>query len=206
MRVIQNSMNWIKKHFSKKQYNYQNMEQIMEVNKETTKDVVKYQWKKGDNFGKVVEFQSKDEKFTYFTDGSKIFNNIVDEFLERFEGDAMPFPGLDSEPRILRKDLAEFKEDVIEANNKKEVKKTESPFEQLISKLSAKNIEKFETSINLNIPKKDVFEMLVNNADEDKEELIDTIAKVAISQIEINKLQEYLKAEVITFIKKYYNE
>jgi hypothetical protein len=106
----------------------------------------------------------------------------------------------------LRKDLAEFKEDVIEANHKKEVKKTESPFEQLISKLSAKNIEKFETSINLNIPKKDVFEMLVNNADEDKEELIDTIAKVAISQIEINKLQEYLKAEVITFIKKYYNE
>jgi hypothetical protein len=204
MKVIQNSMNWIKKHFLKKEYNYQNMEQIMEANKETTKDVIKYQWKKGDDFGKIVEFQSKDEKFTYFTDGSKIFNNIINEFLEKFEGDKVPFPGLDSEPRILRKDLAEFKEDVIDA--KKEVKKTESPFEQLISKLSAKNIEKFETSINLNIPKKDVFEMLVNNADEDKEELIDTIAKVAISQIEINKLQEYLKAEVITFIKKYYNE
>jgi hypothetical protein len=35
---------------------------------------------------------------------------------------------------------------------------------------------------------------------------LDTIARVAVSQIEINKLQEYLKEEVITFINKYYNE
>lgn len=48
--------------------------------------------------------------------------------------------------------------------------------------------------------------MLIENADEDKENLIETIAQVAVSQIEINKLQEYLKEEVITFINKYYNE
>jgi hypothetical protein len=48
--------------------------------------------------------------------------------------------------------------------------------------------------------------MLINSADEDRENLLDTIARVAVSQIEINKLQEYLKEEVITFINKYYNE
>ena len=201
-------MNWIKKHFLKKQYNYENMEQVMEAQKDTEKNpVIKYQWKKGDNFGKIVEFKSKDDKFTYFADGSKIFNVALDEFLEQFKGNNVPFPGVEGDGRILREDLSEFKEKVIETNKRVEKKEnTVSPFEQLISKLSAKNIEKFETSINLNIPKKDVFEMLINSADEDKEELINTIAKVAISQIEINKLQEYLKAEVITFIKKYYNE
>ena len=46
------------------------------------KDIVKYQWKKGDNFGKVVEVESKDSEFTYFKDGSKIFNKVLPEFLE----------------------------------------------------------------------------------------------------------------------------
>jgi hypothetical protein len=47
--------------------------------------------------------------------------------------------------------------------------------------------------------------MLIDNADEDKENLINTIAKVAVSQIEINKLQEYLTEEVTVFINNYYN-
>jgi hypothetical protein len=47
--------------------------------------------------------------------------------------------------------------------------------------------------------------MLIDNADEDREELIKTIAKVAVSQIEINKLQEYLTEEVSIFINNYYN-
>jgi hypothetical protein len=48
--------------------------------------------------------------------------------------------------------------------------------------------------------------MLVNSADEDPQELINVIAKVAVSKIEINKLQEYLTIEVTNFINKYYNE
>ena len=47
--------------------------------------------------------------------------------------------------------------------------------------------------------------MLIENADEDREELIKTIAKVAVSQIEIDKLQEYLTEEVSIFINNYYN-
>jgi glutamate mutase epsilon subunit len=75
----------------------------------------------------------------------------------------------------------------------------------IINKLSKKNVEPFEAKINLNIPNKKVFDMLIENADEDREELIKTIAKVAVSQIEIDKLQEYLTEEVSTFINNYYN-
>jgi glutamate mutase epsilon subunit len=86
------------------------------------------------------------------------------------------------------------------------VEPKESPLEQLVNKLSKKNVEPFEAKINLNIPNKKVFEMLIDNADEDREELIKTIAKVAVSQIEIHKLQEYLTEEVSIFINNYYND
>jgi len=80
-----------------------------------------------------------------------------------------------------------------------------SPLEELVGKLSKKNIEPLHAVINLNIPNKDIFNMLIDNADEDKEDLMLAIARVAISQIEINKLQEYLTEEVTNFINNYYN-
>jgi flagellar basal body-associated protein FliL len=174
----------------------------MEVVKEAVK---KYQWKKGENFGKVVEVLERDDKFTKFTDGSHVFNSIISEFLEEVIGDKLPFPGADSlnmlamgevQPNIKKLTTKTKQEPIIEI----------SPLEELVGKLSKKNIEPLETVINLNIPNRQIFNMLIESADEDRDNLIETIAKVAVSQIEINKLQEYLKEEVTTFINKYYNE
>ncbi len=203
MKVIQSSINWIKKHFLKKEYNYQKM-QTMELVKETS--AIKYQWKKGENFGKVVEVKEKDDKFTYFTDGTQIFNTVLNEFLEKVEGDNLPFPGATDLSSLAmgmkRNEKPQLKKEV-----KKEVavEPEKSALEELVAKLSKKNMEPFQTTINLNIPNKQIFDMLIENADEDKENLINTIAKVAVSQIEINKLQEYLTEEVTVFINNYYN-
>ena len=197
------SINWIKKLFFKKEYNYQNT-QIMELVKETP--TIKYQWKKGESFGKVVEVKEKDDKFTYFTDGTQIYNNVLSEFLERIEGDNLPFPGATNLSSLALGVKPNEKD-----STKKEVKKEsageheKSALEELVAKLSKKNMEPFQTTINLNIPNKQIFDMLIENADEDKENLINTIAKVAVSQIEINKLQEYLTEEVTVFINNYYN-
>ena len=196
MRVIQSFLNWTKKHFFKKQYNYKNTLK-MELVKE---DVRKYQWKAGDNFGKIVEVESNDGEFTNFTDGSKIFNEVLPEFLEEIIDGVIPFPGADQMSSIAQGI------NVTENNpNVTYIEPKESPLEQLINKLSKKNVEPFEAKINLNIPNKKVFDMLIDNADEDREELIKTIAKVAVSQIEIHKLQEYLTEEVSIFINNYYN-
>jgi len=194
-------MNWIKKQFSKKEYNYQNT-QTMELVKDT---VIKYQWKKGDNFGKVVEVKDSDGEFTYFTDGSQIFNNVLSEFLEKVEGDQLPFPGAQSlndiAAGIQTKQTPTKKEVVKEVQAEPE----KSALEELVAKLSKKNMEPFQTTINLNIPNRQIFDMLIDNADEDRENLIKTIAAVAVSQIEINKLQEYLTEQVTIFINNYYN-
>ncbi len=201
MKVIQFFLNWIRKHFFKKQYNYKNTLK-MELVKDTVK---KYQWKSGDDFGKIVEVESNDGEFTIFTDGSRIFNEVLPEFLEEIIDGVIPFPGADK--------LSSMSQGINVTKNKPDtnalivnVEPKESPLEQLVNKLSKKNVEPFEAKINLNIPNKKVFEMLIDNADEDREELIKTIAKVAVSQIEINKLQEYLTEEVSIFINNYYND
>ena len=200
MKVIQSSLNWAKKHFFKKQYNYKNTLK-MELVKD---DVKKYQWKSGDNFGKIVEVESVDGEFTNFTDGSRIFNNVLPEFLEEVIDGVVPFPGINQLSGMAQGiDLKVTSNNSTPAPVKAEPK--ESPLEQLINKLSKKNVEPFEAKINLNIPNKKVFDMLIDNADEDREELIKTIAKVAVSQIEIDKLQEYLTEEVSIFINNYYN-
>jgi hypothetical protein len=173
----------------------------MELVKDTVK---KYQWKTGDDFGKIVEVESNDGEFTNFTDGSRIFNNVLPEFLEEIIDGVIPFPGIDQ--------LSGMAQGINVTKNEKptakiaHVEPKESPIEQLINKLSKKNVEPFEAKINLNIPNKKVFDMLIDNADEDREELIKTIAKVAVSQIEIHKLQEYLTEEVSIFINNYYND
>jgi len=194
----------IKKQFKKNEYNYQNT-QIMEKVEEKVKQ---YQWKKGENFGKVVEVESTDSKFTIFTDGSQIFNSVLPEFLDEVIDGKLPFPGSDQinalslgESPIKNKPVLNTPKEtinIVEPNQP-------SPLEELVGKLSKKNIEPLAAVINLNIPNKDIFNMLIDNADEDKEDLMLAIARVAISQIEINKLQEYLTEEVTNFINNYYN-
>lgn len=162
------------------------------------KDIVKYQWKKGDNFGKVVEVESKDSEFTHFKDGSKIFNNVLPEFLEIVTAEGLPFPGAESigsKPRATP---------VKEIEKKVEVKETSSPLGQLIKTLSAKNVESFQLSVGINLPKKEIFNMLVENSEEEKEQILEEISKSAVSQIEINNLQEFLNEQITEFVTNYY--
>ena len=162
------------------------------------KDIVKYQWKKGDNFGKVVEVESKDSEFTHFKDGSKIFNNVLPEFLEIVTAEGLPFPGAE---RIGSKPTAT---PVKEIEKKVEVKETSSPLGQLIKTLSAKNVESFQLSVGINLPKKEIFNMLVENSEEEKEQILEEISKSAVSQIEINNLQEFLNEQITEFVTNYY--
>jgi hypothetical protein len=196
MWKLKSSLELIKKLFIKNEYNYKNIKTMSETMSEVKQK--QYQWKKGDDFGKVVTVESNDGKFTTFTDGSKIFNNVLTEFLEEVINGVIPFPAVTAPiPKAAIK--------VPEIKAVEEVSDV-SPLHALIDKLSKKNIALFDTTINLNIPNTAVFNMLIENADENREDLIKTIAAVAVSQIEINKLQEYLTEEITKFVNNYYNE
>lgn len=179
---------------------------------EKLEEAKQYQWKKTNDFGKIVEVKSSDDEMTYFTDGSRMFNGVIEEFLTEVVNGEVPYPGVGAVSiGVQGNNLVEPTEEV-NINNASEKKvqsdasneSQNSAITTLIKKLSSKNIEAIDTKLNINIPKKSVTDMLIENSDDSREEIIDSIVSVAIEQIEINNLQEFLKEEITNFINKYY--
>ena len=204
--IVKRLFSALRKHFKKNEYNYKNTN----IMSETKEQLKQFQWKKSDKFGKIETVKSEDSEFYYFESGAQIFKNVCKEFMEEVIDGVVPLPGADKlgalgnkpkKPAAKPTPIKEAVEQEVEVENN-----PPSAIEQLVEKLSKKNIEKFEASLNLNIPTKDIYTMLIENSEEDPKELIDTIAKVAVSKIEINKLQEYLTQEITNFINNYYNE
>ena len=46
--------------------------------------------------------------------------------------------------------------------------------------------------------------MLVENSEEEREQILEEISKSAVSQIEINNLQEFLNEQITEFVTNYY--
>ena len=174
---------------------------------EETKEIEQFQWKKGDNFGKVVTVESTDSEFLYFTDGSKIFKNVAPEFLEKVVNGELPFPGADEVNLTVTK--APVKKEAITPavtpqTEELPKKEQDSPLTQLIKNLSSKNVESFNMNVGINLPKKEIFNMLVENSEQNHDEILQEISQVAASQIEIDNLQEFLKEQIQNFVNNYY--
>ncbi len=201
-------VSWIKTILKKND----NMENNIETVQETTQETKIFQWKKGENFGKVVEVEKEDSEFYVFTDGSRIFKNMVEEFMEEVNDvNDLPLPPttIISLPSKDKKDkkVQDSKQTVVQNVVQESFTPVEkSPLENLIIKLSSKNVETLNLNLGINLPKKEVFDMLLENSDESKDEMIKTISTVVTSQIQIDKLQSYINEQVIIFLNNYYNE
>lgn len=180
-------------------------DKVMSTTENTTEqieqEVRKFQWKKGENFGFTVVLESEDDQMFYFTDGSRIYKSIHKEFLEEIINGEIPFPPANSVPRIEPKKEIQTQPIVQQTM----VMQPEvSPLEKLIIKLSSKNVETIDLSIGINLPKKEVFSMLLENSDETRDEMISTISQIVTSQIQIDKLQSYINQEVVNYLNNYY--
>ena len=195
-------------------HNIKDKQKMVEVMSETKNEPVKYHWKKCDNFGKVVEVESTDDEFINFTDGSRIFKNVVNEFLEKVQGDKLPLPGADQVAAKLNSELpatgpAQDQTPTITTNTSSPVVtqtevKEPTVMGKMIMKMSKKNLVTVPVQINLNIPTPALYAMLSEGMEE--EDLNEEIMAVALSQIEMDKLQEYIKTNVTDFLSEYYSE
>ena len=180
-----------------------------------------FQWIKGDSFGKVVTLKSEDSEFLYFADGSQIYKAVAKEFLMESEDGDMPLPdakplGNGSNGSKVNSRTSIIAENVYEDKSPTQISQqipqqisqqipTETPLQSLIAKLSQKNVETVVFSLGINLPKKEVFAILLENSDEERDELISTITESVASKIEIDSLKEYLKEQLNTYINNYYN-
>ena len=164
---------------------------------EVKDNIEKYQWKKGESFGKIVTVDHRDSKFTYFTDGSQIFNNVIGEFLEKVENDVIPFPTVTPSIKIEDKEPVPTQQISVEQEHQPSI------MGKMITKMSKKNVVSVPIQINLNIPTPALHSMLSESMED--EDLNDEIMSVALSQIELDKLQEYIKGHIVEFLKEYYS-
>jgi hypothetical protein len=188
------------------QKSYQNTNNNMEETQLTMseenknkKEVVKYQWVKGDRFGDIViaSENQEDTKWLYFNDGTRINPELVDEFLLKIEKPNQIF------------DISNLGQNI--PNNKPVDTVTETPIPineptimgKMIIKMSKKNVVNVPVQININIPTGDLYNILSGGMEE--EDLNEEILAVALQQIEINNLQAYIKENVSQFLTEYYS-
>ena len=174
---------------------------------EVQEETVKYQWIKGDNFGKIVEVQSEDDDFIYFTDGNRIFKEVASEFLEKVIDGNIPLPGADQAAKVITgeiKPVANPVQNQTTPNVETQSSTTEpTVMGKMIMKMSKKNVVNVPIQINLNIPTPALYSMLSEGME--AEDLNEEIMQVALQQIEIDNLTEYLKENVSLFLSQYYS-
>lgn len=154
---------------------------------QTQMKVEKYQWKKGERFGDQVEVEKIDAEFTYFTDGSRIYNNIINDYLEPFINGKPPFPSTENRVKSNQ-------------NIKTSIDTENLAMLNLINKLSKNNEVELTLELNISIPKKEFIALF--ESEEEKNEIFNLITEEAIQNIEINK---FLKHKILSSIKQYYD-
>lgn len=167
-----------------------------------------YQWIKGDKFGTVVTVaeDQKDGKWLYFEDGSRINPSLVHEYLMEVENEKEVLKvaeELTTNPDELITPQAILAQDQTPTPVNSAPVKEPTIMGNMIMKMSKKNVVNVPLQINLNIPTPEIYAMLSGGME--VEDLNEEIMEVALQQIEINNLTEYLKENISTFLSEYYS-
>ena len=170
-----------------------------EVKMATEKQQKRYQWTKGDRFGDIVTVaeDQQDGKWLYFEDGSRINPNLIDEFLLEVRNDREVLDVNNTQPTIQNQP------EPVQPTVEKQVETKEpSIMGKMIMKMSKKNVVNVPLQINISIPTQQLYGMLSEGMEED--DLNEEIMEVALQQIEIDNLTEYLKENISSFLSEYY--
>lgn len=166
-----------------------------------------YQWIKGDRFGDVVTVAAdqKDNKWLYFEDGSRINPSLVSEYLMQVESPekVLKVSEVNEVPEKPVEALSLGTTPPVAAQVEEVAVKEPSIMGKMIMKMSKKNVVNVPLQININIPTPALYAMLSEGMEE--EDLNEEIMEVALQQIEINNLAEYLKENISTFLSEYYS-
>lgn len=172
-------------------------------------------WTKSERAGQVVteDIEKVDRQWLYFTDGTRINKQILNEFtmraksLEEAKRLAEPL-GLSvletgSKPKATKaKPEPKVSQSVLEPVQAVEEPKTETNVMlEMLKKMSKKNTA--DMTVTVNIPSKAVYKMLKDEMDLSEEELRDNISQLVESQID--NLRDQLKSQIESFTKTYYN-
>tara|TARA_Y100000389_G_scaffold192600_1_gene220266 strand:- start:40907 stop:41563 length:657 start_codon:yes stop_codon:yes gene_type:complete len=198
-----------RKLFSKKQE---------KMSKENSDKKIFYVWTKTERIGQIVEVskEQKDSKWLEFTDGTRCNTSLVSEMLMNAKDEnqansiAKDFGGINF---LVSENLEQDDSEIVDASPARprpkpiRPRKNESEQEpinvmlEMLRKMSTKN--KADMPVSVNIPSKEVYDLLKDQMDTTKKELNSQIGELVESQID--NLREQLKEQIESFIINYYN-
>jgi hypothetical protein len=164
-----------------------------------------YVWIKSERVGQVVEVdQTKsDPKWIIFTDGTQCNREVVDEFLLPANTEDQALMIAKDFGGILTKVEKTEIEDATPVRPRRDAEPTAevNVMLELLKKMSAKN--KADLPIKVNLPSKEVYNLLKDQMDITKRDLNSQI--VALVENQIDNSRNQLKEQIETFITNYYN-
>lgn len=157
-----------------------------------------FMWVKSDKVGDKVEVKDVDDQWINFTDGTRCNLSLASEYL------APTTPSNLGKVKIAAAVSSGIDESItVKAKQpKEEPKEIADPLVSMLKTLSKKNSANFPLEISVNIPSEAMFAVMT--AEVEEEDLKEAIAKMILSQISIDRVQEEIKSNVNTFINKYY--
>lgn len=160
-----------------------------------------YQWTKGDRLGDTVEVAEiqNDSKWLYFEDGTRINPSLIDDYLLEIDDPSQALNVSISRPIVTSPAVA-----ASQPPQPSTPEPTKTVMGLMIEKMSKKNVVQVPISININVPTPSIYEMLSEGMETG--DLDEEIMQVALSQLQINKLQDYVKEHISNFLNTYYDK
>jgi len=155
---------------------------------------MEFQWIKGDFVGNQEFFHSLKEegdlKYLQFKSGNRINLDLLPDYMESFPYSGNP-PVDNKQGQIQqKKGSAEIKSVKYSAPEK--IQNTASPIYNLLSKQKP-NMVDVSISIKLNLPPKDLYDVLIGSFDEAEDDIVEYI----ISSIEIDDIKKAISSSIV---------
>ena len=179
----------------------------MSTTQETQEAQVYYVWGKTERAGDIVQEDTSvnDPKWMSFTDGTRCNRELVDEMLLRTsseeEAQNLAISFNPNKAMVSGTPKSTSKQERKVAETKSTPEPEVNVMMEMLKKMSAKN--KAKMPVQVNIPSKQVYDLLKDQMDITKKDLNEQIGLLVESQID--SLRDQLKEQIESFIKDYYN-
>ena len=167
--------------------------------KTETKEIVQYQWIKGENQGTIETYKDTEGKFLVFESGRKCSNEVVNEFMLKIDMDNTPLQFEDPLQKPLAPQPTLVKVDKpIEPKVQKPAKE-ESHVIPLIE-MAKKDKTKLNVRLEIELPKKTFIKVMEDSFDDD---ILEVLSEYIVSEIEDPKqyLIDSLKGSISEWYK-----
>ena len=141
-----------------------------------------FRWIKSEKAGEIVEFDKSDDAWTYFKGGSRIANELLEEYLEPV-AEGMPLG--------------------IKESKKEEAKESEqTPISILFNKQKKNDKVKLTIHLPVEVPKKSIYDIIEASFDEG--EVAKELENFIQSQLDPDKITKMVEKSIKSLIKEKY--